>query len=58
MTVDKISWEQFVACNNDARGGKFKFEDLCRQLFTYEFISKNKKRCYIHSNPNNAGFRV
>ena len=42
MAVGQITWEQFVTNNNDARGVRYKFEDLCRQLFTYEFLSQNK----------------
>lgn len=55
MATGQINWEQFITSNNDARGVKYKFEDLCRQLFTYEYISKNKVNRYLHSNPNNAG---
>lgn len=53
--MGQITWEQFVACNNDARGVRYKFEDLSRQLFAYEFLSQNKKYKYVHSNPNNPG---
>ena len=42
MATGQITWEQFITVNNDARGVRYKFEDLCRQLFTYEFLSKNK----------------
>ena len=55
MAAGQITWEQFVTCNNDARGVRYKFEDLSRQLFTYEFLSQNKKHKYVHSNPNNPG---
>ncbi len=33
MAADKITWEQFMFCNNDARGVRYRFEDLCRQFF-------------------------
>lgn len=55
MAVGQITWEQFIISNNDARGVRYKFEDLCRQLFTYEFLSQNKIYKYVHSNPNNPG---
>ena len=55
LAAGQIRWEQFVTCNNDARGVRYKFEDLSRQLFTYEFLSQNKKHKYVHSNPNNPG---
>ena len=55
MTVRKITWEQFITHNHDARGVRYKFEDLCRQLFTYEFLSQNNIYKYVHSNPNNPG---
>ncbi|SDF10678.1 hypothetical protein [Sporomusa acidovorans] len=55
MVVDKVTWEQFSACTNDTRGIRYRFEDLCRQLFEYEFLSGNKVHKYVHSNPNNAG---
>lgn len=55
MLADKISWEQFEVCNVDIRGIEYKFEDLCRQLFAYEFLSDNNEKHYIHSEPNNPG---
>lgn len=29
----QINWESFSTYNQDARGIRFKFEDLCRQIF-------------------------
>ena len=55
MANGQITWEQFITSNNDARCFRYKFEDLCRQLFVFEFLSKNKINKYLHSNPNNAG---
>ena len=55
MVADKVTWEQFAACTNDTRGIRYRFEDLCRQLFEYEFLLGNKVHKYVHSNPNNAG---
>lgn len=55
MSIGRITWEQFITSNNDARGVRYKFEDLCRQLFTYEFLSQNNVNKYVHSNPNNPG---
>ena len=40
MAVGQITWEKFITSNNDARGVRYKFEDLSRQLFAYEFLSK------------------
>ncbi len=55
MQSKLITWEQFISTNIDARGVCFKFEDLCRQLFTNEFLSNNKKTRCVHCNPNNPG---
>ena len=55
MEVGQITWERFITNNNDARGVRYKFEDLSRQLFAYEFLSQNKLFKYVHSNPNNPG---
>lgn len=53
--MEQITWEQFIIINNDTRGVNYKFEDLCRQLFTYEYLAHNVEHKYVHSNPNNAG---
>ena len=42
MVAKKITWEQFKVCSNDAQGVRLRFEDLCRQLFVNEFLTKNK----------------
>ncbi len=55
MITVQITWEQFAICKNESRGIRYKFEDLCRQLFTYEFLAQNKLYKYVHSNPNNPG---
>lgn len=55
MIAGQITWEHFITRNNDAHGVRYKFEDLCRQLFTYEFLSQNNVSKYVHSNPNNPG---
>lgn len=52
--IGHITWEQFITSNNDVRGVRYKFEDLSRQLFIYEFLSNNNHK-YVHSNPNNPG---
>ena len=44
-----ITWPQFKVCNDDYRT---EFENMCRQLFTYEFLNG---KCFPHSNPNNPG---
>ena len=54
----QISWENFKAYNQDARGVCLKFEDLCRQLFANENLSNNKQFKYLHSNPNNYGLEA
>ena len=28
LAAGQITWEQFVTCNNDAKGVRYKFEDL------------------------------
>ena len=38
MLSNNISWSQFEICCNDNNGIKLRFEDLCRQLFEYEFL--------------------
>lgn len=53
-----INWESFATYNLDARGIRFKFEDLCRQLFANENLSENKQFRYLHANPNNHGLET
>ena len=57
MTM-QITWDNFKIYNQDSRGIRFKFEDLCRQLFANEYISANQEYRYLHSNPNNPGLEV
>lgn len=54
----QTTWERFAVFNMDGRGLRFKFEDLCRQLFTNEFLSPNRSVHYLRSNPNNAGLET
>jgi len=54
----QINWESFATYNHDARGIRFKFEDLCRQLFANENLSGNKQFKYLHANPNNHGLET
>lgn len=54
----QINWENFTIYNQDARGIQFKFEDLCRQLFSKENLSGNKQFRYLHANPNNPGLET
>ena len=35
----QINWESFATYNHDVRGIRFKFEDLCHQLFANENLS-------------------
>ena len=55
MGANKITWEQFAVCSNEAQSINHRFEDLSRQLFVYEFLKGNKEHSYLHSNPNNPG---
>lgn len=54
----QINWESFSTYNHDARGIQFKFEDLCRQLFSNENLLGNKQFRYLHANPNNHGLET
>ena len=54
----QINWDSFRTFNQDSRGVRFKFEDLCRQLFANENLSENKQFKYLHSNPNNYGLET
>lgn len=58
MIEMQINWESFSTYNYDARGIRFKFEDLCRQLFANENLSGNKQFKYLHANPNNHGLET
>lgn len=52
MAKLNITWPQFAVCNDNPTRA---FEDMCRRLFTAEFL-KGKKR--PHANHNNAGIEV
>ena len=54
----QINWDNFSVYNQDSRGIRYKFEDLCRHLFFDENVSGNKQFKYLHSNPNNAGLET
>ena len=54
----QINWESFKAFNQDAQGVRLKFENLCRQIFANENLSKNKEFRYLHANPNNYGIET
>lgn len=54
----QINWESFATYNCNAQGIRFKFEDLCRQLFANENLSGNKQFKYLHANPNNHGLET
>lgn len=54
----QINWENFATYNCNAQGIRFKFEDLCRQLFANENLSGNKQFKYLHANPNNHGLET
>ena len=54
----QITWDNFKIYNPDALGIQHKFEELCRQIFTNEYIADNQKHKYLHSNPNNPGLET
>ena len=54
----QINWDSFKVHNQDSRGIRYKFEDLCRILFSNEFIKGNKQFRFLHSNPNNPGLET
>ena len=56
MSLHVLIWR--LPYNHDARGIRFKFEDLCRQLFANENLSGNKQFRYLHANPNNHGLET
>lgn len=53
-----INWDSFKTYNQYSGGIRFKFEDLCRQLFSNENLSGNTQFRYLHANPNNAGLET
>ena len=57
MAVE-VNWENFASNNNDSDGVQHKFENLCRQLFTNDYLKENKKSRNLHSNPNNPGIEA
>lgn len=57
MAVE-VNWENFASNNNDPDGVRHKFENLCRQLFTNDYLKENKKSRNLHSNPNNPGIEA
>ncbi len=54
----QINRESFATYNHDVRRIRFKFEDLCHQLFANENLSGNKQFMYLHTNPNNHGLET
>lgn len=54
MGVQSINWLSFVAFNAE-KNIQNQFEELCRQLFLEDFVSKNSKYKYLHNGPNNPG---
>lgn len=54
----QINWDSFITYNQDASGARFKFENLCRQLFINENLTENKQFKYLHANPNNHGLET
>lgn len=42
MAVE-VNWENFASNNNDPESIQHKFENLCRQLFTNDYLKENKK---------------
>lgn len=56
--LTRITWDSFATFNQDASGIRFKFEDLCRQLFVNEFLALNTNFRYLHANSNNPGLET
>lgn len=56
--MSSITWDVFKINNQFSEGIQLKFEDLCRLLFTNEFLSNNKRYKYLHANPNNPGLET
>lgn len=54
----QINWESFSVYNQDAQGIRYKFENMCRQLFALENLSANKQFRYLHADPNNHGLET
>ncbi len=57
MYID-VNWDSFKLYNQSAKGVRYKFEDLCRQLFANENLAGNKRYRHLHSNPNNPGLET
>ena len=57
MYID-VNWDSFKLYNQSAKGLRFKFEDLCRQLFANENLAGNKRYRHLHSSPNNPGLET
>lgn len=57
MAVE-VNWENFASNNNAPESIQHKFENLCRQLFTNDFLKENKITRNLHSNPNNPGIEA
>lgn len=55
MVNNLITWEQFKVCGKNPLGLRYDFEDLCRLLFEYEFVSNGD---FLHSNSNQTGIEV
>ena len=51
MANTQIDWNSFIN-SSDEHSIPYKFEDLCRQLFSKEFLSSTS---YLHCNPSNPG---
>lgn len=56
--IIQITWDNFKIYNPDSLGIQHKFEELCRQLFTSEYLADNQKHKHLHSNPNNPGLET
>ena len=52
MAKLNITWPQFAVCNSNTTK---EFEDMCRRLFTVEFLKGEKRP---HADHNNAGVEV
>ena len=52
MASTQIDWNSFINSSDDEHSIPYKFENLCRQLFSREFLSNTS---YLHCNPSNPG---
>lgn len=52
MANIRIDWNSFKNSSDDEHNIPYRFEDLCRQIFSKKLLSNTS---YLHCNPNNPG---